>query len=87
MIGVDDAVILIPLVTAVVKAALEGRAVTAEEVEAVIGRNKLNAADRQRITDAIEADPALADLVARRRAGTLPGLVNPGEIGGTGQQL
>jgi hypothetical protein len=58
----------IPVITLLIRAGMEGRAATEEEINAALARTGLAEADRQAITAAIEADPVLADLVAQRRA-------------------
>ena len=65
--GIDDAIVLVPLITAIARAAAEGRAATQAEIDAATARMNANAAQREALTAAIEADPAIADLVAARK--------------------
>jgi hypothetical protein len=63
-----EIIALVPVITVIVRAAVERRAATQAEIDAALARTDLAAADRQSITAAIESDPVLADLVAQRRA-------------------
>lgn len=55
------------LYDAIAKAAAERRAVTAAEVESAIAELKHSQAETRQLIAAMEADPALADLVQLRR--------------------
>lgn len=60
----------LPAVAAIIKMANEQKALTDEQIQSAIDDLRKSQAETGAITDEIESDPALTDLVAKRHGGS-----------------
>lgn len=68
-IDIAAAVALVPLIQALIKAAMENRKATAKEIAESVAHLNTNEIELDALITQIETDPVLADLVAKRHGG------------------